>query len=590
MASLRLTLAVLAIAASGGAHAQTQGQPTWKAASFNPGAAAGDLVLPLPCGGAMAFRPIPVPMPPGLLTDREVMLGQPDAELNFSEFLRRSFLAGAFPGAARTDPPLFYMGKYEVTADQYAAVMAADTACPPLPTANGRLPRAEVAWTDAAAFAARLSRHLFRAGGQALPRVGNAVTFARLPTEDEWEFAARGGTAVPDNAFVEATYPMPDGMVAHEVFQGSAGGRARPVGSLKPNPLGLHDMLGNVAEWAQESYRMNRIGRPHGLAGGNVARGGHFRRAEDELRASLREEHPPISRQTGEPLRLATVGFRVVLTRETVADDAAARRLTEEFEAQARARDTTLEADDPSKLIEALRRDAPDEQVRAGLARLEAQLQSDRRARRDQEGVSLQSRIEGSVYLARQLAAGQNQILLMRSTGGTFLDARGNAERDRDEIRELSAFFQSEAVRSRLRDQRGSVADVVRERLDGIAQRIEADSSVLARLGSTVTETVVPTNERRLAELAGEYVSLLIGIARGGDRARLAEAAGVVVQRFAPRNDEFSQIAPIVARHLETVARTGTLATEVALRDLSQVGRPPAPPATVPATVPARRQ
>lgn len=555
--------------------------PAWPEAATNPRPAEGDLVLPLPCGGAIAFRPVPVPAPPGLLADREVMLGQPDAETGYAEFLRRSFLAGSFPGATPTAPSRFYMAKYEITRDQFAAVMADDAACTGLPSTDGNLPRNDVAWHEAAAFTARLSRHLQRAAADQLPRVAQAVTFARLPTEDEWEFAARGGTAVPDSEFVGSTYPMPEGMVAYEYFQGSrsADGRVRPIGALRPNPLGLHDMLGNVAEWTLESYRLNRIGRAHGLAGGQVARGGHFRRTEDEIRASLREEHPPISRTTGELTQLATVGFRPVLTRETVAGANAARRLGEEFTREAEARDSQLDGDNPAQLIELLRRETGDEGVRTGLTRLEARLQSEGRARRDQEAVSLRSLIEGQAYLARALAVGPGQVQVITVVGTVERERLATGTEVQADLTRLQQTLGAATVRTRL----GPLADDMRRLVDGLAETAKRQNEVSRTLSTRIGDAFVPQSEQRLRELAGQYVSRLVTIGRGADAARLAQEGAVVVQDFETRRiGLMAELARAVLRHLDTVARGGAVDANTALRDLAAVRDPAAPPSPAP--------
>ena len=98
--------------------------------------------------------------------------------------------------------------------------------------------------------------------------------FARLPTEVEWEFAARGGTAVSQADFSERVFPMTEGIVRYVWFAGaeSANGKAQFIGLLKPNPLRLHDMLGNIDEMVFEPFRLNRLNRLHGQAGGYVVR------------------------------------------------------------------------------------------------------------------------------------------------------------------------------------------------------------------------------------------------------------------------------------------------------------------------------
>lgn len=552
------------------AAASAQPAP-WPQAMWNPAPARDDLVLPLPCGGSIAFRPVAVPAPPGLLSDREITLGQPDAETGFTEFLRRTFIAGSFPGQGEQAANVFYMAKYEITRDQYAAVLANAGACPALPSQGGNLPRNEVAWHEAAGFAALLSSHLRRHAAAQLPVRGEAVSFVRLPTEDEWEFAARGGIAVAGADFVAPRYPMPEGLVAHEFFQGarSADGRVHPIGQLKPNPLGLHDMLGNVAEWTLESYRLNRIGRPHGLAGGNVARGGHYRRVEDEIRASLREEFPPVSRATGEITRPVDVGFRLVLTRETVESDSAARRLSEEFEQEAQRREDMFEGEDPAKLIEALRREAADEAQRAGLARLEAQLQSSGRARRDLEAVSLRSRIEGMIYLARAIAVAHRQRQILGVLVQVEQARVQVGEAMISDVSELSKALSAQEVRRQL----GRLGEDMRGRMEKLAQTMGRQADDSQRLGKRLSESVLPGYTERLNELATQYASQVIALSRGADRQRLAQEAAVVRQEMDSRRiGLLSEVAAIVSRHLEETARSGTLEQQAVLKDLSGLG------------------
>src|SRR4051794_25676848 len=69
----------------------------WPDAQWNPKPQDDDLVLPLPCDGAIAFRPVATPMAEGALADRPATLGQVDPETDYAEFLRQAFLAGPFP-------------------------------------------------------------------------------------------------------------------------------------------------------------------------------------------------------------------------------------------------------------------------------------------------------------------------------------------------------------------------------------------------------------------------------------------------------------------------------------------------------------
>lgn len=172
----------------------------------------------------------------------------------------------------------FWLGRTEVTEAQYAR--HADAAVPAAASAEDDLPAAGVTWADAKAYCAAV-------GG-------------RLPTEAEWEYAARGGTTT--------RYHDPPAGVAW--YEANSGGQARPVGTKAPNAFGLHDMLGNVNEWVRDRY-FNAYDDTGGgevvepLAPNHfvVARGGSWLSDPAGLRVSRRLEH---FLDTAEPF----IGFR----------------------------------------------------------------------------------------------------------------------------------------------------------------------------------------------------------------------------------------------------------------------------------------
>ena len=131
----------------------------------------------------------------------------------------------------------FYMGRHEVTRDQWLAVMGGDPSgsggC-----AGGGCPVESVSWLDVQSFLQKLND---LAGEDGL---------YRLPTEEEWQFAARGGQAGPVQ-----------GTTANAWCKGTSGGTTHPVGEKQPNGYGLYDMVGNVAEWTASERGSLRVYR-----------------------------------------------------------------------------------------------------------------------------------------------------------------------------------------------------------------------------------------------------------------------------------------------------------------------------------------
>ena len=530
-------LALALLAAPGGAGAQ-QSPPPWPQEAWNPQPLADDLVLPLPCGGSMAWRAVPTPLTQGALADRPAMMGQADPQTDYVEYLRQGFIAGPFPGPAG-QPPRFYLAKYEVSRDQWSAVMS--ETCPALPSQGGRVAKTEVGWVDAVNFTARLTSFLSRNAAQMLPRRDEAVAYVRLPSEDEWEFAARGGVAVGDADFSARTYPMEGGVQRHAWFQGprSAAGQPRPVGARAANPLGLHDVYGNAAEWTLEPFRLNKVGRPHGQAGGGVVRGGDFMTPDSALRSSLRVELPPFDMRSGEPLRLRTVGLRPALGLVVTTADARVPEFRAAFEAETRNRSSAT--DDPQRLLQVLHDEATDPALRQGVARVQATLRAESRARADQEHETIRAQLTFAASMARQVFVAEGNSEVLRIAGSTL-----------------------------------SSND------DPIARRVS--DLLLARHREIMSSGI--------DVLLDSYLALVLRLGRGVDRARLADNARVVVEEQRAKNFlNMAALAQLAVRHAGAAAEGRPVTRERALADIVEAGRgatPPAPATPPPGQAPAR--
>jgi formylglycine-generating enzyme required for sulfatase activity len=178
----------------------------------------------------------------------------------------------------------FRIAATEVTERQWLAVMPQRRALP----ASGDRPVASVSWKEAQEFCLELSRKEGR-------------TY-RLPTEAEWEYACRAGAT-------SATAAGTDLAVAW--YSENSDGTTHPVGVKAPNAWGLHDMLGNVAEWTADGYapypRAAEVADPAGPPTGStrVVRGGSWRSFPPALRCGARVGTP-------ESYQMAHVGLRVV--------------------------------------------------------------------------------------------------------------------------------------------------------------------------------------------------------------------------------------------------------------------------------------
>jgi formylglycine-generating enzyme required for sulfatase activity/DNA-binding winged helix-turn-helix (wHTH) protein len=262
------------------------------------------------------------------LTSGEFMMGSPAGELGHLEV----------EGAPRrvTIPKPFAIGKFEVTVDQFSAFVAdtgmtAGNSCrqiaafdrtpavwgPPEGSfrkpgfdVTGSQPVVCVSWHEAQAYVAWLRR-----------RTGKPY---RLPTEAEWEYAARAGTdttysfggdgtqlcAYARFADLSSRYIWHDGCRSDTTTYGPL-----PVGSLKPNPWGLFDMHGNAWEWVEDCWTPTAAEIPTDgsafVRPGNcemgVVRGGSFAAGSRRVRSAIRAPVPTANHNFND-------GFRVALS------------------------------------------------------------------------------------------------------------------------------------------------------------------------------------------------------------------------------------------------------------------------------------
>ena len=215
-----------------------------------------------------------------------------------------SFTMGSASGDASERPSHkvtlakpFALGMYEVTVAEWRACIRGGgcSDIPGMASASDRTPAHNLHWQDAAAYTAWLSA-----------RTGHRY---RLPSEAEWEYAAAARTG--------GRFWWGDAAgVANANCQTCGGDYQRampaPVGSFRPNPFGLHDMNGSIAEWVADCWNSTYKGAPsdggawlQGDCRKRVLRGGSWRNDADELTTTSRLSYDADVRYPGNGLRVA---------------------------------------------------------------------------------------------------------------------------------------------------------------------------------------------------------------------------------------------------------------------------------------------
>jgi len=241
-----------------------------------------------------------------------------------------SFLMGRYPGEQDSfnweDPqhPVtlaygFWMGKYEITQQQWLAVRGSWPGDSPFYGYNASHPAYPLSWNDAQDFITSLNAHLASSGQEPL--------VVRLPSESEWEYACRAGTAT---RFYFGDAPGCDGLCS-DCEAGTLPGNVsdymwycatevspigiKPVGAQPPNAFGLYDMHGSIHEWCEDDSHFDYLGAPSDGSPWiesprteyRMLKGGYWNEALTYCRAACRSHNPADWREDNLGFRLAAV-------------------------------------------------------------------------------------------------------------------------------------------------------------------------------------------------------------------------------------------------------------------------------------------
>ncbi|MDR1315221.1 MAG: formylglycine-generating enzyme family protein [Deltaproteobacteria bacterium] len=460
-----LMVAVAAVFISGPAAAQLSTVVTPQHA-WNPRPDASDFVVPLPCGLSMAFRPVFIP-DRGYLGEIVGYFGSdPRSEQDWTEnFNRRHKIYLGSPLSIEDLPApyrptavalknrllfdeksgrqLYLIGKYELTAAQWDAVTkhAADGGvsgepCQFDPKA-GALPVTGVSWYEAQQFTSKLMDWLLANHPEALPSIEGderTVGVVRLPTEAEWEYAARGGhLASREDLSSLDLFPAGPGNDLSDYgiyYDGASERKSQPgmIGRRLPNPVGLYDTVGNVSEMTIDNYRIAVGSRLHGSAGGFVTKGGSFNSLYPGVLPGARAEFPFYYRHG--QAKSSDMGLRLVISSVNGGNIQRLSEISVELDMMA-SDDWSLTVYDPVKTVDTLIQRAETDSEKSALMAVRATLVASISNAAELRSSELRSHLMDSLYT----------MMSMRANNARMVAAAAGRQAAVNNMKRLDALF-----------------------------------------------------------------------------------------------------------------------------------------------------
>lgn len=524
---LILIMLALLYSISGHAAFKSSSDAISPESAWNPLPLKDDIVLPMPCGQSLALRAVAVPSG-ALIRDKSFAMGIANASNSDRQIYERQFtghIAAPFTlrdlpkawqqklksaSGASSEDSWYFIGKYEISRLQWEAVMQAldkdgmenPAMCPKVGGQGGNLPETGVSWFDVQEFLNKYNAWLVKTYIKDLPSFSNTqnIAFLRLPTEEEWEYAARGGSRVPPEWWADQDiFPFAEGKGLKDYSVSSQDGALQsplPIGSRAANPLGLHDTAGNASEMVDGFFRMSIadmangrvVRRLHGAAGGILTKGGSYRSFAEALMPGSRDEASLYT--TAGPNRPVDLGFRVALAGLNIPSAQRLADLRREAGAQVLKPETTAEirADTPLEMIDGLSA-AADAGMKENLERLRGLILDQEAARKSEDLKNLEQSFRSLLYQSETLRA--------------FAFRYSSAVKQMDKIRQLLAQPLEQAARAKARQVLASGEKDLKDYMQSLQMGANYYKSTLAAVSQCPQKEL----DRLFAQMRREYGS-----------------------------------------------------------------------------------